>query len=135
MDLDGGDLDESSARVADLDVVVRINFIIAFWKGNELVTYKAAGADLERRSTGSNDAVSSSQDCVAIQQRSSAVVASVLLETDNEGEVTLSSGGSANNGLIGELSLRERGVLRNGCCGAEGGDRKSDEDIFDLHLE
>jgi hypothetical protein len=79
--------------------------------------------------------VSSGQDGVGVQERSSAEVAAALLDADDEGEVSLGSSGSANDGLLGELSLRELGVLRNGCGSAERGDRKGNEDVFELHLE
>jgi hypothetical protein len=79
--------------------------------------------------------VSGGQNGVGVQERSSAEVAAALLDADDEGEVSLGSGGSANDGLIGELSLRELGVLRNGRSSADRGDRKGNEDVFELHLE
>jgi hypothetical protein len=99
------------------------------------VTYEGSGADLDGRGSLSNGAVGGGENRVGVQERSSAEVASALLDADDEGEVACRSSGSANNGLIGELALGERRVLGDGCGSADGRDRKSDEDIFDLHLE
>jgi hypothetical protein len=99
------------------------------------MAYKTSSADLERRSSLSNGAVSSREDSVGIQQRAATEVAATSLDADDEGEVTLGSSGSANNWVLWEVTLRELRVLGNGCGGAEGRDRKGNEDVFDLHLE
>jgi hypothetical protein len=100
-----------------------------------LLAYKTSGTDLKGRSSLSNSAVSGGKNSVGVQQRATTEVASTSLDADNEGEITLRGGGSTNNGLIWEVTLRELRVLGNGCGGAEGRDRKGNEDVFDLHLE
>lgn len=100
-------------------------------------TYKTSGTDLNRRSSLSNGAVGSCENSVAVQERTTTEVASTAntLDADDEGEVTLGSSGATNDGVLGELSLRELGVLGNGSCGAECGDREGNENVLELHLE
>jgi hypothetical protein len=79
--------------------------------------------------------VGGGQNGVAVQERSSAEMAATLLDGDDEGEVARLSGGSANNGRLRELALRELGVLGNGRSRDESGSREGNEDVFELHLE
>jgi hypothetical protein len=99
------------------------------------ISYVRSNADLEGGSSLSDGAVSGSQNSVAVQERTTAEVASALLERDDEGELALGGGGSTNNGVFGELALGELGVLGNGGGRDQGGSRKGNEDVFELHLE
>lgn len=101
------------------------------------MAYKTAGADLELGSSLSNGAVSGGENSVGVQKRTTAEVAATALDADNEGEIALGSGGSANNWVLWELALWELWdwVLGDSCCGAESGNRKGNEDVFELHLE
>ena len=91
------------------------------------LTYKTSRADLEGRSSLTHSAVSSRYDGVRIQQRATAEVGAILLQTDDEGEVTLLGGCSANNVFF----LRGG----SGSCAADGGDRKCDDEVFEQHCD
>jgi len=79
--------------------------------------------------------MSGGQDGVGVEQRTTAEVASALLDGDDEGEVTSAGSGAANDGVLGELALRELRVLGDSRSADESGSRKGDEDVGEVHLE
>jgi hypothetical protein len=99
------------------------------------MSYERASADLKAGSSLSDGAVSGGQDGVGVQQRTTAEMASALLDGDDEGEVASAGGGSANNGVLGELALRELRVLGDSRSADESGSRKGNEDVCEVHLE
>ena len=82
--------------------------------------------------------MSSGDDSVGVQKRATTEVGTVLLQTDNEGEFACSSSSSTDD--VAVAILRKIGlhrVLRSGdrSCDTNGGNRKSDEEVLDLHSE
>jgi hypothetical protein len=106
------------------------------WFQKELeMSYERSSTDGDAGGGLSDSAVSGSQNSVGVQQRTTAEVASALLDGDDGGEVTRRSSGSTNDGVLREFTLGELWVLGNGRSANQSGSRKGNEDVFELHLE
>jgi hypothetical protein len=124
VNLDRGDADEGSARVAVL-VVVSMSSVKA---GFEL-TYQASSADREGRSGLANGAVSGGDDRVGVKEGATTEVGAAALQRDDEGEFASLSSCATDN--VHTLRLE---VLRSRSSGDCGGQEASDHCLV-LHLD
>ena len=103
------------------------------WGEKSSKTYQRTDTDFET-ADGANDgahgAVSSSDDSVGVQERTTAEVGSAALERDNVGELARGGGGSTNNVLIRSVGRKPKvGVLRSGNGKSKRWERKGDDGL------
>lgn len=96
--------------------------------GSQWTVYQRASADCETGSGLAVSTVSGRQNCGRVQQRATAEMSTVLLQTDDEGEVASYSRDTTNDrGNIGLIPLSD----------GRGGDnrkgRKADDEGFGAH--
>jgi hypothetical protein len=116
---DRGNLDENTSGCA----VLQTSQSRLLRSSRELGTYERSSADTKGRCLLVNRAVSSCDDCVGIQQRTTAEVGATLLERHDEGEVASGSGLSTYD--LGDLMVQL--WCRKGCGENDCGNRKSEE--------
>lgn len=104
----------------------------------ELTPYKRAGADLDRRGSLANSAVSRRDDSVSVEQNTTAEVRAALGQADNVGELCSRSSGSTDDVLTidRKVTLRLAGLqaewlgraewLGNRCCHRDNGHRQGE---------
>jgi hypothetical protein len=116
---DRGNLDENTSGCA----VLQTSQSRLLQSSRIIGTYERSSADTEGGCLLVNRAVSSCDDRVGVQQRTTAEVGATLLERNDEGEVASNSGFSAYD--LGDLVVEL--WCRKGCRECDCGKRKSEK--------